>query len=62
MNKKTLIALSGAWAIIVHIGLTRVRVWAETVLLNNWFLGEAGCVSALRRGMEWRGGVVIGVS
>ena len=42
MNRKTVIALAGPWAILMHIGLTRVREWTETIFLAHGWLPATG--------------------
>jgi hypothetical protein len=39
MSRRTVLALTGPWAILVHIGLTRVRGWSYLIFLEHgWFL------------------------
>jgi hypothetical protein len=45
MSKRTL-ALIGPWAILVHIGLTRVRAWEQIFLEQRWYFGWSFCFLA----------------
>ena len=46
MGKRTILALTGPWAILVHIGLTRVRGWEQVFLEHRWYFGWSFCFLA----------------
>jgi hypothetical protein len=48
MSKRTIVALTGPWAIVMHIGLTRVRGWSQTIFLDHhWFFATVFCFFAM---------------
>jgi len=46
MSKKAIVALAGPWAILMHIGLARVRGWTQTAFFGHGWLRATG-VAAL---------------
>jgi hypothetical protein len=48
MSKRTVVALAGPWAIVMHIGLTRVRGWSQMIFLeHHWFFATVFCFLAM---------------
>jgi hypothetical protein len=48
MNERTVLPLTGHWAIVKHIALTRVRTWSQAILLeHDWFYAVFFCFLAI---------------
>ena len=47
MSRRTILAFTGPWAILVHIGLTRVMEWEQIFLEQRWYFGVSFCFLAI---------------